>query len=73
MLSEEQLVGVDRNHMGEIISFLTSEGRIISYRKAVQDAECGMINGVNIVEGQDGISALHPNTTPSFDNFPMIY
>lgn len=69
----EQLVAVHRSHSGEIISFQTSVGRIISYRKALQDAESGIINGVNIVEGQDGMSSLHPEAVSSFDELPNFY
>jgi hypothetical protein len=40
---KEQLVAVYKNHAGDVISFQTSGGRIISYRKALQEAEAGMI------------------------------
>ncbi|MBM4762052.1 DUF3892 domain-containing protein [Bacillus sp. B15-48] len=48
MMNNEQLTGVFKNHFGEIISFKTSNGRIISYRKALQEVEAGVINGVDI-------------------------
>ncbi|MBY0096623.1 DUF3892 domain-containing protein [Mesobacillus maritimus] len=49
-MKEEQLTGVYRNNAGDIISFLTSEGRVISYRKALMEAEEGMLTGFNIAE-----------------------
>lgn len=49
-MKEEQLTGVYRNNAGHIISFLTSEGRVISYRKALMEAEEGSLSGVSIEE-----------------------
>ncbi|MBS4190950.1 DUF3892 domain-containing protein [Bacillus sp. FJAT-49705] len=70
----EQLIAVSRNFHGEIISFKTSSGRIISYRKALQEVEDGIITGVNIVEGNDEQSLiLIPMTTASFDRLPNMY
>ncbi|MFT8321019.1 MAG: DUF3892 domain-containing protein [Bacillus sp. (in: firmicutes)] len=68
----EQLVAVERNHNGQIISFKTSEGRFISYRKALMEVENGIIDGVEITENQeeDGLSMSFENT---FDNYPLIY
>lgn len=57
-MSGEQLTGVYRNNAGEIISFLTSEGRVISYRKALAEAEDGVITGVNIQETTNSDNAL---------------
>lgn len=71
-MAEEQLVAVHRNHQGEIISFQTSAGRIISYRKALLEAEEGSITGVMIEEGQDGTAFLTPALS-SFDEFPNVY
>lgn len=45
---KEQLVAVYKNPAGDVISFQTSGGRIISYRKALLEAEAGIITGVNI-------------------------
>ncbi|USK53429.1 DUF3892 domain-containing protein [Cytobacillus solani] len=69
----EQLVAVHRNYLGEIISFQTSEGRMISYRKALKEAKEGVITGVTIEEGQDGTPYLTPAFTSSFDELPNVY
>ncbi|WP_445493023.1 DUF3892 domain-containing protein [Niallia sp. 03133] len=68
----EQLIAVERNRNGQIISFKTSSGRVISYRKALMEAENGIIDGVSITENQEenGPSVSFDNT---FDDFPMIY
>lgn len=54
----EQLTGVIKNYAGEIISFETSSGRIISYRKALQEVEEGIITGVEIQETEDAPSSF---------------
>lgn len=72
-MEEELLVAVHRNYQGEIISFQTSRGRIISYRKALQEVENGIISGVQIEEGQDGIPYLIQDAQSSFDEMPIIY
>lgn len=69
----EQLVAVHRNYLGEIISFQTSKGRIISYRKAMKEVEDGIITGVTIEERQDGTPYLTPALTSSFDELPNVY
>ncbi len=38
-MEPEYLTGIFRNHAGDIISFQTSGGRIISYRKALLEGE----------------------------------
>jgi hypothetical protein len=68
----EQLVALQRNHFGEIISFQTSGGRIISYRKALQEVEEGYIDGVNILAGHDGSSYLTPGMISSFNEYPLF-
>ncbi|MGX1264028.1 hypothetical protein RKD55_001832 [Rossellomorea marisflavi] len=40
----EQIVAVQRNQAGGIINFETSSGRIISYRKAVMEANEGTLH-----------------------------
>ncbi|TFI47210.1 DUF3892 domain-containing protein, partial [Diaphorobacter sp. DS2] len=52
-MNGEQLTAVYRNNNGEIISFQTSGGRIISYRKALMEAENGVIEGIHIDENED--------------------
>lgn len=69
----EQLVAIHKNNAGEIISFQTSSGRIISYRKALMEANTGTITGVNINEGEDGTSSLVSADGTGFEQFPDIY
>ncbi|WP_040208502.1 DUF3892 domain-containing protein [Neobacillus jeddahensis] len=69
----ETITAVHRNHFGEIISFVTSEGRIISYRKALMDAENGLIQGVQPVNGGEGTTLLAPDTHSSFDDYPNLF
>ncbi|GKU80916.1 DUF3892 domain-containing protein [Niallia sp. NCCP-28] len=68
----EQIIAVERNYLGQIISFKTSSGRVISYRKALLDAESGIIDGVNITESteENGLSAKFED---NFENYPLIY
>ena len=73
MMPGEQLVAVHRNYLGEIISFQTSDGRLISYRKALMEVEEGIITGVTIEENQDGTSFLMPAFSSSFDELPDVY
>jgi len=72
----EQLIAVERNRNGEIISFKTSTGRVISYRKAIQEIQEGIISGVELSyqEEQDLPSIVQiTNDSVSFDHFPPIY
>lgn len=68
----EQIIAVERNHLGHIISFKTSEGRVISYRKAITEAESGIIEGItfagNVQEGEHFTEIVD-----TFSDFPMIY
>jgi hypothetical protein len=68
----EQIIALQRNYLGEIISFKTSSGRVISYRKALQEVENGIIDGIHLGENQDGTTSLIPETTNSFDEFPIF-
>ncbi|MGJ7921838.1 DUF3892 domain-containing protein [Neobacillus sp. LXY-4] len=72
-MSEETLIAVHRNHIGEILSFQTSTGRIISYRKAVFEVEEGKIHGVNVVEVPQGLGQLTPIDDVPFEQYPIIY
>lgn len=69
----ETIAGLHRNHFGEIISFVTSEGRIISYRKALEEAENGCIQGVQSIENSDGNLSLLPESGKSFDHYPNLF
>jgi hypothetical protein len=72
-MEQEQLVAIHKNHAGEIISFQTSSGRIISYRKALHEAAEGTISGVNIYNGGDGLASLVSDAGLELDQFPDIY
>lgn len=69
----EKIVALHRNHFGHIISFQTSTGRIISYRKAIHEVENGLIDGVELDTDVNGEMFLSPTTDETFDEFPQIY
>jgi hypothetical protein len=71
----EHLTRVQRNYKGEIISFQTSEGRIISYQKALLEVGNGLLAGTNIELDQDGEAYLYNSdeADKEFSNFPSIY
>ncbi|MBV7508032.1 DUF3892 domain-containing protein [Bacillus sp. sid0103] len=69
----ESIVALHRNYFGEIINFVTSEGRIISYRKALHEAENGLIQGVQAIEEEHGQMTLIPEGSQSFDQYPDLY
>jgi hypothetical protein len=69
----EKIVALHRNHFGDIISFQTTAGRIISYRKAIHDVENGIIDGVELDTDVNGEMYLSPTSEVSFDEFPPIY
>jgi len=73
----EEIIAVDRNYKGEIISFQTSAGRVISYQKAMDEINDGRITGVEIVEANDDEKPLiinldHPDDE-FFINYPPIF
>lgn len=72
----EEIIAVDRNAWGDIISFKTNTGRIISYRKAIQEIEEGFISGVILSENTNNdipvVQNINTNDT-FFENFPSIY
>ncbi|AYV66800.1 DUF3892 domain-containing protein [Niallia circulans] len=69
----EKIVAVERNYMGDIISFKTSNGRVISYRKALLDIETGIIDGVEIMENEREQEDLPYSIIDNFDNYPPIF
>jgi hypothetical protein len=69
----DTIIALHRNDSGEIISFQTSSGRIISYRKALMEAESGQLNGVVVAFHTDGRRTLSPEGEGSFEEFPQIY
>jgi hypothetical protein len=69
----ETVVGLHRNHFGDIISFVTSGGRVISYQKALMEAASGVIQGVQATEDYDGKLILSPEQEQSFDLYPNLF
>lgn len=69
----ETVVALHRNHFGEIISFVTSTGRIISYRKALLEAESGLIQGIQPAEDPTGNLTLSPEQVQSFAHYPDTF
>ncbi|WP_033828669.1 DUF3892 domain-containing protein [Bacillus andreraoultii] len=73
----EEIIAVDKNYKGDIISFKTSTGRVISYLKAMEAIEQGEIVGAKIIETNDFeqpfiIQAMN-STDQYFDNYPPIF
>ncbi|WP_226675222.1 DUF3892 domain-containing protein [Rossellomorea aquimaris] len=66
---------VQRNFHGDIISFQTSSGRIISYRKAVIEASEGLLHGVTLHENEWGEAELTNMSVDdgSFNDYPTIF
>ncbi|ULT55352.1 hypothetical protein L1999_19910 [Neobacillus drentensis] len=69
----ETITAVHRNHSGEVINFVTSEGRVISYRKALMDVEQGLIQGMQTCQDTHGRLFLIPEFEQSFDHFPNLF
>jgi len=69
----ETITAVHRNRLGEIINFVTSGGRVISYRKALIDIETGLLEGVRTHQDVDGTLSILPETDPSFDQYPTLF
>jgi hypothetical protein len=68
----ERIIALDRNHKGDIISFQTSEGRIISYMKAVDECKLGVIEGLKIDSVTEN-AQYSPGDDQIFAEFPNIY
>ncbi|MGM0751181.1 MAG: DUF3892 domain-containing protein [Bacillota bacterium] len=71
----EEISRVQRNYHGDIISFQTSSGRIISYRKAVLEASEGLLQGVVLNENEWGEIELSSMSVDdgSFNHYPPIF
>lgn len=69
----EKIIALHRHYSGEIISFQTSAGRIISYRKAIKEVENGLIEDVEIDLDVNGDMFIYPTTDATFDEFPQFY
>lgn len=69
----ERIAALQRNNHGEIINFITTNGRVISYRKALLEAENGLIDGVQTSEDESGNTILVPELEQSFDDLPTLF
>ena len=69
----EKFISIHRNHSGDIINFVTSADRVISYRKALMDVENGLIEGIKKVEDANGNPYLLPDNNVSFDDLPNTF
>jgi hypothetical protein len=71
----EEITKVQRNYHGDIISFQTSGGRIISYQKAVLEAAEGLLQGVEIHENEWGEYEIYSldAANKGFDEYPTIF
>ncbi|BCB04452.1 DUF3892 domain-containing protein [Bacillus sp. KH172YL63] len=70
----EEITKVQRNYHGDIISFQTSSGRIISYRKAVLEASEGILHGVSLNENEWGETELtNSGLEGGFQDYPTIF
>jgi hypothetical protein len=71
----EEITKVQRNYHGDIISFQTSGGRIISYQKAVLEAAEGLLHGVELHENEWGEYEIYSSelADKGFDEYPTIF
>lgn len=69
----ETITALHRNYYGKIISFITSEGRVISYQKAIMEAEKGLLAGVHVEMGPEGNPCLLPEHEQDFDHYPNLF
>ncbi|MCA1054562.1 DUF3892 domain-containing protein [Rossellomorea aquimaris] len=71
----EEITKVQRNYQGDIISFQTSGGRIISYRKAVLEASEGLLEGVDLKENEWGDYEIFSSDLKDegFNDYPTIF
>jgi hypothetical protein len=71
----EYLTAVERNRRGEIINFQTSEGRIISYRKAAEEIKNGKIGRAQVLPDGSGLPKIVPEDPADrdFAGYPPIF
>ena len=69
----ESITALHRNHHGEIINFVTTNGRVISYRKALMEVESGLIQGIQAIQDENGNLLLMPEHNESFDHLPDLF
>lgn len=76
MQQREQIVAVQKNGDGDLTAFKTSSGRVLAYDQALQEAQNGMLAGVNVFKGRDGGHYLRGDAdgdpTNNLDNLPMF-
>lgn len=58
-MEKEHLVAIQQNTFGEIMNFKTNTGRIISYRKTVQEIEAGSIEGYDLLPYEHTLPRIH--------------
>jgi len=75
-MMEETIVACQRNVRGEIINFQTSSGRIISYRKAVEEIKEGILSGMELNYMDESnvplIQYLENSDYQSIDDLPTL-
>ena len=70
----EKIVAADRNRHGKIISFQTSSGRVISYRKALEEMQAGILEPIFHSEMFPIESMNSTDIAPDlFNDLPPIY
>lgn len=69
----EKITALHRNFHGDIISFVTSKGRVISYQKALIEAEAGNFDDIEIKQDQEGKLFLTPEANITFDEYPNLF
>jgi hypothetical protein len=71
----EEIIKVQRHDNGQIISFQTSTGRIISYQKAVMEAQDGVLSGVSVDYDPEGLSQLADTFSgeSTFSDLPEVF
>lgn len=69
-MEKDEIISVHRNHNGEILSFRTSQGRFISYRKALLEAQNEQITGVNLIKSDEGQPLFNHE---EFNELPSFY
>ncbi|GIP39737.1 hypothetical protein J31TS4_30170 [Paenibacillus sp. J31TS4] len=72
----ETFVAVQKNGDGDIQSFQTSSGRVLSYEEALQEVHSGQIAGVNAFKGRDGETYIRGDAdgdpSNNLDNLPTF-
>ncbi|CAG9622022.1 DUF3892 domain-containing protein [Sutcliffiella rhizosphaerae] len=73
---KETFVAVQKNGDGDITSFKTSSGRVLSYQEAINDVNDGNVLGANVFKGKDGENYIRGNAdgdpSNNLDNLPTF-